>query len=240
MSELLFLFGEIDARVRPLNFFVRRWAEEWKVTRIIRPGPWISNFMLSCIVLFFLQQLKQPILPTVDELKRQARDRDKRPITDNSDCIFLRDINRLRFQSTNTDSVEQLIEQFFDFCASSNFATNIISLNTGQMLPNSASTPMHIVNPLESEHNVSANVSHQETADFAMKAKQAGHLFHELQQNFSQPKTKKFVQFFEHAQSNDMHRKIISKMKSDIQRTLQRTHSKNKNSITVRSLTKLT
>lgn len=240
MSELLYLFGEIDARVRPLNFFMRRWAEEWKVTRVIRPGPWISNFTLSCIVLFFLQQLKQPILPTIDELKRQARDRDKRPMTDNSDCIFLRDINQLRFQTANTDSLEQLIGQFFDFCASTDFATNIISLNTGQMLPNSVSKPMHIVNPLEPEHNVSANVSHQEIVDFTMKAKQAGKLFYELQQDFSQPTSKKFLQFFEHAQGNDMHMKIISKIKSDIQRTLQRTHSKKKNSITVRSLTKLT
>lgn len=245
MSELMHLFGEIDARVRPLCFFVRRWANEWKITRIIRPGPWISNFTLTCLVLFFLQQLKQPILPSIDELKRQARNSDKRPITDDIDCIFLRDISLLSFKTTNTDTLEELIQQFFVFFTNFDFRIVKISLNAGHTLPISDATknPMHIINPLEPERNISMNVSLQETFNFQLKSKQASNSFQNLR---SEPQPSKFVQFFDHKESNDMHRNIISRMNAGIQDTLGPRAPKNKRLTgqrtrqTVRSLTKLT
>lgn len=246
MSEMLYLFGEIDARVRPLIFFIRRWAEEWKVTRVIRPGPWISNFTLSCLVLFFLQQLKPPILPSIDELKRQAPHSDKRSITDDTDCIFLRDINRLDFKTANSDSLEQLIAQFFDFYANLDFERIVISLNTGHTLPSSNTAPMHIINPLEPEHNVSINVSQQEVSDFKRKAKQACESFLELQRGFVPNDQKKFIQFFEHKQANDIRGNILSRMNADIHRNSnprsspKKSQGGPKNTISVRSLTKLT
>lgn len=246
MSELLYLLGEIDERVRPLIFFVRRWAEDWKVTRIIRPGPWISNFMLSCLVIFYLQQLKQPILPSIDELKRQASNADKRPITEDIDCIFLRDINRLRFETTNTDSLEQLIENFFDFYANLDTEQVTISLNAGHTIPKSTPFALHIINPLEPEFNVGACVSEQEAFDFRHKAKQANASFRELRRDFSPNNSKKLLQFFESNQINDIHRNIMSKMKFDIQRMIfpknkpKNDNSRNKPRLSVRSLTRLT
>lgn len=246
MSELLYLFGEIDARVRPLNFFMRRWAEEWKITRVVRPGPWISNFTLSCLVLFFLQQLKQPILPSIDELKRQALRTDKRSITEDVECIFLRDINRLNFKTTNTDSLEQLIQQFFDFYANFDFEQMIISLNAGHTMPGNSIVPMHIINPLEPERNVSMNVSLQETYDFKNKAKQASESFLELQRNFVPSNPRKFLQFFEHKQGNDIRKNILSRMNAEIQRTInprfqpRKSNGGHKSTLSVRSLTKLT
>lgn len=246
MSELFYLFGEIDARVRPLNFFMRRWAEEWEITRVFRPGPWISNFTLSCLVLFFLQQLKEPILPSIDELKRQALGTDKRSITEDVECVFLRDINRLNFKTTNTDTLEQLIEHFFNFYANFDFEQMIISLNAGKTLPGNSVVPMHIINPLEPERNVSINVSLQETCNFKTKAKQASERFQELKRNFVSSNPRKFVQFFDHKQGNDIRKIILSRMNVEIQRTInpryqpRKSNGGHKSKLSVRSLTKLT
>ncbi|KAL0179518.1 hypothetical protein M9458_024960, partial [Cirrhinus mrigala] len=63
-SELLFLYGQLDPRVRHLVFSVR-------ITSSI-PGAWITNFSLTVMVVFFLQQRNPPILPTLDRLKELA------------------------------------------------------------------------------------------------------------------------------------------------------------------------
>lgn len=70
MSELLRLFGLIDWRVRPLVFTVREWAKVIGLTSPSIPGPWITNFSLTLLVLHYLQT--RQILPTLNELKKNA------------------------------------------------------------------------------------------------------------------------------------------------------------------------
>uniref|UniRef100_A0A673N1Y0 Mitochondrial poly(A) polymerase n=1 Tax=Sinocyclocheilus rhinocerous TaxID=307959 RepID=A0A673N1Y0_9TELE len=70
-SELLFLYGQLDPRVRHLVFSVRCWARAHSITSSI-PGAWITNFSLTVMVVFFLQQRNPPILPTLDRLKELA------------------------------------------------------------------------------------------------------------------------------------------------------------------------
>lgn len=70
MSELLRLFGLIDWRVRPLVFTVREWAKVIGLTSPSIPGPWITNFSLTLLVLHYLQT--KQILPTLNELKKNA------------------------------------------------------------------------------------------------------------------------------------------------------------------------
>lgn len=65
MSELLNFYGEIDCRVRPLVMVVRKWAKNQEITSY-SPGPWITNFSLSLLVLFYLQQ--KNILPSLSTL----------------------------------------------------------------------------------------------------------------------------------------------------------------------------
>uniref|UniRef100_A0A8W7PQJ4 Poly(A) RNA polymerase mitochondrial-like central palm domain-containing protein n=1 Tax=Anopheles coluzzii TaxID=1518534 RepID=A0A8W7PQJ4_ANOCL len=67
MSELLYLFGQLDARVRPLTFCVRRWAQSVGLTNQT-PGYWITNFSLTMLVMYFLQQLARPVLPSINRL----------------------------------------------------------------------------------------------------------------------------------------------------------------------------
>ncbi len=70
-SELLFLYGQLDPRVRHLVFSVRCWARAHSITSSI-PGAWITNFSLTIMVVFFLQQRSPSILPTLDRLKELA------------------------------------------------------------------------------------------------------------------------------------------------------------------------
>uniref|UniRef100_A0A4W2IMT8 Mitochondrial poly(A) polymerase n=1 Tax=Bos indicus x Bos taurus TaxID=30522 RepID=A0A4W2IMT8_BOBOX len=70
-SELLYMYGALDSRVRALVFSVRCWARAHSLTSSI-PGAWITNFSLTMMVIFFLQRRSPPILPTLDYLKTLA------------------------------------------------------------------------------------------------------------------------------------------------------------------------
>lgn len=70
-TELLYLYGGLDPRVRFLVFTVRCWARAHNITSNI-PGAWITNFSLTVMVLFFLQKRSPPVIPTLDQLKQLA------------------------------------------------------------------------------------------------------------------------------------------------------------------------
>lgn len=79
MSELLFLYAESSDFVRPLVFTVRQWAASVNITGFGGPpGMSISNFQMTILVLFYLQQIK--ILPTINTLKNMARKLEKEKI----------------------------------------------------------------------------------------------------------------------------------------------------------------
>ena len=70
MSEILYLYGELDARVRPLVFFIRRWAKAMNIIEEVRPTLKPTNFTITLMVLFFLQQ--KEMLPAFAVLKANA------------------------------------------------------------------------------------------------------------------------------------------------------------------------
>lgn len=172
MSELLFMFGEIDERVRPLVFCIRKWAQSVGLTNP-SPGRWISNFSLTALVIFFLQQLKQPVLPPINLLIEQATNEDVRITEDDINCTFMRDLNQLQFSTKNVDNVDNLLMQFFEFFAQFDFHSKAISLNEGRTIPKPEHTAMYIVNPLEQILNVSKNVSFEETERFRIEVRNA-------------------------------------------------------------------
>lgn len=172
MSELLYLFGEIDERVRPLTFCVRKWASATNITNP-SPGRWISNFSLTLLVIYFLQNLDKPVLPTLHSLVKAATKNDIRIVDDNINCTFLRDLNSLQFQSTNSDNLSRLLTQFFEFYSLFDFKSNGISLNEGKPMAKPDHSALWILNPLESFLNVSKNVSHEEVEKFRLEVKNA-------------------------------------------------------------------
>lgn len=62
-------------------------------------------------------------------------------------------------ESSNTDSLQQLLKDFFLFYSNYDFTTKAISLRTGSSINKPDSAPLHVCNPLETSLNVSKNVN---------------------------------------------------------------------------------
>ncbi|XP_077480866.1 poly(A) RNA polymerase, mitochondrial [Stigmatopora argus] len=155
-SELLHLYGQLDPRVRHLVFTVRCWARVHGVTSSI-PGAWITNFSLTVMVLFFLQQRSPPIIPTLDHLRELAGPADKSVIEGN-DCTFVSDFDRIRL-SSNTETLEKLLCEFLEFYATFQFNKNSINIRKGREQNKPEAASLHIQNPFETTLNVSKNVN---------------------------------------------------------------------------------
>ncbi|MGH0158881.1 UNVERIFIED_CONTAM: hypothetical protein FKN15_036824, partial [Acipenser sinensis] len=152
-SELLYLYGSLDVRVRALVFTVRCWARAHTITSSI-PGAWITNFSLTMMVIFFLQKRDPPIIPTLDQLKGLAGVTDKHLI-EGHDCTFVSNINRIN-TTENTETLEQLLKEFFEFYG--NFSFSKMSINIRK-------------NPFEQALNVSKNVNQTQLERFVSLAR---------------------------------------------------------------------
>lgn len=173
MSELLYLYGEIDDRVRPLVFCLRKWASLVGLTNSSTPGRWITNFSLTVMILFFLQNIKKQILPSLSLLIKSATPNDIRVTEDNINCTFLRDLNKLSFKTENTDSLHHLLLQFYEFYSTFNFQQNGISLIEGRSITKPDHSAIWITNPLEPLLNVSKNVSYEELEKLKLETRNA-------------------------------------------------------------------
>ncbi|XP_039983264.1 poly(A) RNA polymerase, mitochondrial [Xiphias gladius] len=155
-TELLYLYGEVDPRVRCLVFTVRCWARAHGITSSI-PGAWITNFSLTVMVLFFLQRRSPPIIPTLDHLRDLAGPADKSVIEGN-DCTFVSDFSKIQLHS-NTETLEQLLCEFFEFYATFAFSRMSVNIRKGKEQNKPEVAPLHIQNPFETSLNVSKNVN---------------------------------------------------------------------------------
>ncbi|XP_054730046.1 poly(A) RNA polymerase, mitochondrial [Anastrepha obliqua] len=186
MSELLYMFGELDERVRPLTFCIRRWAQTCGLTNP-SPGRWISNFSLTCLVIFFLQQMKHPILPTINTLMKSTTPEDIRVTEDGINCSFGRDFERIGFRSRNTTGLSELLLQFFEFYSQFDFHNRAISLNEGRAIAKPEHSALYIVNPLEQVLNVSKNVSLEECERLRIEVRNAAWVLESEVENPSIP-----------------------------------------------------
>lgn len=161
MSEIFHTFGELDERVRPLVFFIRTWAKEFG---IIQPYPSLSlsNFMLTCMVIFFLQTLPKPILPPSDSFVKQYDTK--------AELKFITDGKTVtNYTTENTDTLSELIVQFFEYYLKFNYSNDAISITSGAIKANIGSDSIYIYNPLESGVNVCRNLSDFERNQFIEK-----------------------------------------------------------------------
>lgn len=186
MSELLYLFGEIDDRVKPLTFCIRKWASAAALTNS-SPGRWISNFSLTMLVLFFLQHLKKPILPPMKLLVKSATKDDIRIADDNISCTFLRNLQHLNFKRENTDSLSYLLIQFFEFYSQFDFGTRAVCLIEGKPIQKPDHAAMWIVNPFETLLNVSKNLSFEELERFKLEVKNAAWVLESSHEKSKEP-----------------------------------------------------
>lgn len=170
MSELLYILGNFDSRVRPLVFTIKTWAKETNLTNDT-PGRWMTNFSLTLLVLFYLQQ--EHILPPIQTLVKQADNDDVRITNDGVNCTFLRDVSKLPRTLNNKKTLDQLLLGFFDYFATFDFHTNAISLNLGKPINKPEYSALYIVNPLEVHFNVSKNMSSEEMERFRIELRNA-------------------------------------------------------------------
>ncbi|XP_010883903.1 poly(A) RNA polymerase, mitochondrial isoform X2 [Esox lucius] len=98
-----------------------------------------------------------PILPTLDYLKELAGPLDK-CVIDGNDCTFVSDVSKIRLQD-NTETLEQLLQEFFEFYGSFAFNRMSINIRKGREQNKSDVSPLHIQNPFDASLNVSKNVN---------------------------------------------------------------------------------
>lgn len=172
MSEILFLFGEMDARFRPLVSAVRFWADSCKLTKE-SPGPYVTNFMLTLLVVFYLQTCSPPILPSLNEMILAARPELDYRLVDEVECTYLRDPSPYKKRAKlNQQSLEELFVGFLEFIESYPFAVRSISVVWGESQRKAEEdTPLYIQNPLEPHLNVSKNVKPKEAIRLSTEAR---------------------------------------------------------------------
>ncbi|XP_006177973.1 poly(A) RNA polymerase, mitochondrial [Camelus ferus] len=175
-SELLYIYGALDSRVRALVFTVRCWARAHSLTSSI-PGAWITNFSLTIMVIFFLQRRSPPILPTLDYLKTLADAEDK-CIIEGHNCTFVRDLNKIK-PSGNTETLELLLKEFFEYFGNFAFNKNSINIRQGKEQNKPESSPLHIQNPFETSLNISKNVSQSQLQKFVDLARESAWILHQ-------------------------------------------------------------
>ncbi|XP_055399983.1 poly(A) RNA polymerase, mitochondrial isoform X2 [Bubalus kerabau] len=175
-SELLYMYGALDSRVRALVFSVRCWARAHSLTSSI-PGAWITNFSLTMMVIFFLQRRSPPILPTLDYLKTLADAEDK-CIIEGHNCTFVGDLNRIK-PSRNTETLELLLKEFFEYFGNFAFNKNSINIRQGREQNKPESSPLHIQNPFETSLNISKNVSQSQLQKFVDLARESAWILHQ-------------------------------------------------------------
>lgn len=88
-------------------------------------------------------------------------------------CTFLRNIKKLDFTTTNKQSLQALLEQFFEHYSQFDFSAKAVCLNDGYPVTKPDHSPLYIVNPLERGLNVSKNVSLEELEKLKMETRNA-------------------------------------------------------------------
>lgn len=127
MTELMYVLGVLDARIRPFIFLIQQWILAHSLAPLGKDK--LSTTHISYMALCFLQQLSDPVLPTVAEIYQQLKftesDRLNRPI----------DVTQIKFQSNNNSSVAELFNQFLLHYISFDLESNVISLRTTEKIP---------------------------------------------------------------------------------------------------------
>lgn len=154
----MYSLGILDPRVRPFVFLARRWAKEFKLTRH-GPGDYFTNFQISYMALSFLQNVEEPVIPTFDNMIQAMNANGTDKFEDFSKKSFIFDMNHIRFQSKNTDSIFDLFLQFLEYYEAFDFEKNMLSLSRVGKIAKIDSRSLHLENMFRKEAVWGDNVS---------------------------------------------------------------------------------
>ncbi|XP_064594868.1 speckle targeted PIP5K1A-regulated poly(A) polymerase-like [Liolophura sinensis] len=170
-TKLLKFFCNVDPRVRPLVFALRYWGKLKEVSTNPVSGPRLTNYALSLLVVFFLQNTQPPVLPTMAELE-VLPENTSRTMIDGWDCSFQG--QKPEGREENKSSAEDLLVQFFQFYCSIDFSNVVLSTRTGRIIPVSEfyeslskndrakyfkTGPISVQDPFVLDHNITLNVN---------------------------------------------------------------------------------
>ena len=180
MSCLLHLWAGLDWRVRPLVATVRAWARAQGLVKDIRPTHFFTNFTLTLLVVCYLQQM-HGMLPSVARLATLAGEEDSFHCEDGLEVNFLHDVDGRKPELNRCyhgqEPLVDLLQGFFHFAAIYDFDSRCLCPVQGESRPKSHSwrhsATMDIMNPLETDLNISYNVNRQAVKLFQLRAAEA-------------------------------------------------------------------
>ncbi|EPQ14116.1 Poly(A) RNA polymerase, mitochondrial [Myotis brandtii] len=126
-----------------------------------------------------------PILPTLDYLKTLADAEDK-CIIEGHNCTFICDLNRIK-PSKNTETLELLLKEFFEYFGNFAFNKNSINIRQGKEQNKPEPSPLHIQNPFETSLNISKNVSQSQLQKFVDLARESAWILHQEDKDHPSP-----------------------------------------------------
>ncbi|XP_045452125.1 poly(A) RNA polymerase, mitochondrial-like [Melitaea cinxia] len=178
-SRLIAFLLQSDPRLTPMAVVIKYWA---RVNGFSGTGK-LTNYALTMLVIFYLQQAPVSILPPVELLQR---DPETEIIVDGWNAGFSDDYDRLP-ESTNTSSISELLGGFFQYYSTFNFAGDIVcpflgvpvkkelfkdlsllpsefnryadNVRDQESTPLRVTTPICVQDPFEHSHNVSSMIT---------------------------------------------------------------------------------
>lgn len=139
-SRMFKKYSQIDSRVRQLALMVKYWTKKRHIADV--PTGSLSSYSYSQMVIFYLQNVSPPILPSLQELAR-TKDIDpqfvSKPESFNAyDCryfIALEKLSTFWKEKENTMTIGELLTGFFNFYTKDFFEKNTISVRLGKSIP---------------------------------------------------------------------------------------------------------
>lgn len=157
----MYTMGLLDPRIRPFVFMVRQWAREFDVTSHHRRAT-ITNFQLSYMCLAFLQRLKEPLIPTFNDVMHQIDEDEPRRTDKPTEGAFILNSYRLQFKTKNTSTVLELFKQFLEYYETYDMSTYMVTLRTTENVRKPDHSALYIENIFDPKTPWGANVSDSE------------------------------------------------------------------------------
>jgi DNA polymerase sigma len=137
-SELIKQYCCLDDRVKPLIFFAKYFAKH--VAICPRQIGGLSPFAIVLMVIYSLQCLPDPVLPSLQKLAENVK---PRVIIDKNDCTYM-PASEAAWKTTNKQSLAELFLHFLHFYAKQfDYEQNVISIRVGGVLPRSKKEWVH-------------------------------------------------------------------------------------------------
>lgn len=161
-TRLLQAFSQYDPRIKPLVYTIRYWGRLKHLAGNIKTGPRMSNYALTLMVIYYLQNTNPCTLPTVQQLSDLST---TKTVVNGWDCSFVS--SNFIPPTQNIQTCEELLAGFFKFFSEFDFKANALSLRTGTVLPVAKITlentmkigPINIQDPFVLDHNVTQNMN---------------------------------------------------------------------------------